>query len=145
MNPKIVPTFLLCLAASTISCTAQREEQAKTPVADEAPAKPQVASPETAPQPEIPVDEMPKVIDARVTYPEEAKKNAQQGIVYIKARIAKDGTVAEAMVDPQHPGSVALLETAALDAVRQWTFTPAKFKGEPVEVWIVVPVNFKLN
>ena len=145
MNRKIVFAFLLCLAFLAVSCTAQREEPPKAPVAEETPARSDVAPPETAPQPEIPVDEMPKVIDARVTYPEEAKKSALEGIVYIKARVAKDGTVAEAMVDPQHPGSVALLETAALDAVRQWTFTPAKFKGEPVDVWIVVPVNFKLK
>jgi periplasmic protein TonB len=147
MNRRAGLAFLLCMGLSTVACTTQKEEAAKTAVPKEAPASPEVASGETTPQPEtsfIPVDEMPKVIDARVTYPEEAKKNGEEGTIYIKARVGKDGTVAEAMVDSQHTGSAAL-ETAALEAVRQWTFTPAKSKGEPVEVWIVVPVKFKLQ
>ncbi len=87
---------------------------------------------------------MPKILSSPVTYPEEAKAKGQQGVVYIKARVGKDGKVAEAALNDRQEG-LPLLETAALDAVKNWTFTPGMAKGEPVEVWIVVPVNFRLQ
>jgi TonB family protein len=38
-----------------------------------------------------------------------------------------------------------VLNKAALDAIRQWTFTPAVSKeGKTVEVWVTIPVKFKL-
>ena len=38
-----------------------------------------------------------------------------------------------------------LLDQAALDAVRQWKYTPTTLNGEPVEVIMTVTVNFTLN
>ena len=32
---------------------------------------------------------------------------------------------------------------AALDAIRTWRFEPARFKGEPVNVYYTLTVNFK--
>lgn len=94
--------------------------------------------------PEIPVDVMPKVIKALVDYPEEARDRGEQGIVRVKALVGKDGRVTEASVDTAQPVSDVLAK-AAVAAVKQWTFEPGKQKGEPVAVWIVVPVNFKLH
>lgn len=94
--------------------------------------------------PMIPIDVMPKVLQSPVQYPEEARSRGEQGIVLVKARIDKNGKVAEAAIDPTQPAS-DVLGKAAVAAVEQWTFEPAKLKGEPVEVWIVVPVNFKLH
>jgi TonB family protein len=37
------------------------------------------------------------------------------------------------------------LDHKALDAVQQWTFLPARLKGLPVPVEIVVEVNFRLD
>jgi len=34
------------------------------------------------------------------------------------------------------------LDAAALDAVRQWTFTPTLLNGQPVDVTITVTVMF---
>jgi RNA polymerase sigma-70 factor (ECF subfamily) len=62
----------------------------------------------------------------------------------VKARIGKDGSVLEAKVGGGESASPAL-EKAALDAVRGWTFTPARAKGQPVETWVVLPVKFKLK
>jgi protein TonB len=41
--------------------------------------------------------------------------------------------------------SVLFLDQAALDAVRQWRFTPTRLNGEPVAVIMTVTVNFRLN
>jgi len=39
----------------------------------------------------------------------------------------------------------ALLDAAALDAVRQWVFTPTTLNGQPVPVIMTVTVNFTLQ
>jgi len=37
-----------------------------------------------------------------------------------------------------------LLDSAAEEAVRKWLFKPALTGGEPVAVWVGVPVKFTL-
>ena len=41
--------------------------------------------------------------------------------------------------------SIPLLDAAALDAVRQWQFTPTTLNGVPVPVIMTVTVNFTLQ
>lgn len=38
--------------------------------------------------------------------------------------------------------SLKYLDVAARDAVLQWVFQPARLQGEPVAVWVEVPVEF---
>jgi protein TonB len=82
-----------------------------------------------------------KVRDVRPVYPQIAQSAKVQGIVIVEAIIARDGTVRDAKV----LRSVPLLDTAALEAVRQWRYTPTLLNGEPVEVIMTVTVNFTLN
>jgi len=74
-------------------------------------------------------------------YPEEAKANGVQGIVIIEAVIAKDGSVGSAKVLRPVP----LLDVAALDAVKQWKYEVTYVDNDPVEVIMVVTVNFTLK
>jgi protein TonB len=74
-------------------------------------------------------------------YPQIAQTAKIQGIVIIEATIGKDGSVKDAKV----LRSQAMLDQAALDAVRQWKFTPTLLNGQPVEVIMTVTVNFTLN
>jgi periplasmic protein TonB len=41
--------------------------------------------------------------------------------------------------------SIPLLDQAALEAVRQWEFTPTLLNGVPVPVIMTVTVNFTLK
>ncbi len=144
MNSRVALGALFCLGVGTLNCTSGKNEPAKSQAPNDAATQPQASSGTESPELLIPVDTMPKILSSPVSYPEEAKEKGQQGIVYIKARIGKDGKVAEAALNDRQQG-LPLLENAALEAVRQWTFTPGMAKGEPVEVWIVVPVNFRLQ
>jgi protein TonB len=129
--------LLGCLSfAAGWSCT--KEPPARDP------ANSGIANEAAVEAPELPIDVMPKVVKASVSYPEEARIRGEEGIVYVKALVGKDGKVTEAVVDPAQPAS-AVLGKAAVEAVGQWSFEPAKAKGEPVAIWIVVPVNFKLH
>jgi protein TonB len=74
-------------------------------------------------------------------YPAIARSAQVSGIVILEAVIAEDGTVRDVKV----LRSVRLLDDAAVDAVRQWRFTPTLLNGEPVPVVMAVTVAFNLN
>ncbi len=74
-------------------------------------------------------------------YPEIAKAARVSGIVIAEAVVAPDGTVSEARIIR----SIALLDEAALTAVRQWRYTPTSLNGRPVPVIMTVTVAFRLD
>lgn len=74
-------------------------------------------------------------------YPPIAQSARVQGIVIIEATIGPGGAVQDAKI----LRSVPLLDQAALDAVRQWQFTPTLLNGVPVPVIMTVTVQFTLQ
>ena len=82
-----------------------------------------------------------KVKDVSPIYPSFAQAARVQGIVILEAIIGPDGSVREARV----LRSIPLLDQAALDAVRQWKFTPTLLSGVPVPVVMTVTVTFTLK
>jgi protein TonB len=82
-----------------------------------------------------------KVKDVKPVYPAIAQSARVQGVVIIEATIGPNGAVQEAKV----LRSIPLLDAAALDAVRQWQFTPTLLNGVPVPVIMTVTVNFTLQ
>jgi periplasmic protein TonB len=72
-----------------------------------------------------------KIADARPIYPEIARI---EGTVVIEASVDSAGRVDHLRV----VRSVPLLDAAALDAVRQWRYTPSVLNGEPVAVLMTV-------
>jgi protein TonB len=77
----------------------------------------------------------------RPMYPTEAKAARIQGVVRLMAIIGKDGTVQKLEVISGDP----LLVGSALEAVRQWVYTPTLLNGEPVDVQTVIDVNYTLS
>ena len=75
------------------------------------------------------------------TYPPIAQSARVQGVVIIEATIGPDGKVQQAKV----LRSIPLLDQAALDAVKQWEFTPTLLNGVPVPVIMTVTVQFTLQ
>jgi protein TonB len=82
-----------------------------------------------------------KVRDVQPKYPPIAQQAGVQGVVIIEATIGVDGRLINAKV----LRSIPLLDQAALDAVRQWEFTPSLLNGVPVPVIMTVTVNFTLT
>ncbi len=81
------------------------------------------------------------VKQARPFYPPLARQARITGTVRLHAVIAKDGSVAQLEVISGHP----LLLQAALDAARQWKYSPTLLFGEPVEVDTTIDVVFTLG
>jgi TonB family protein len=87
-----------------------------------------------------PVKQPTKLKNVAPVYPDIAKEARVQGVVIIDCTIGIDGRV----VDAKILRSIPLLDQAALDAVRQWEFTPTILDGVPVPLIMTVTVNFSL-
>jgi protein TonB len=79
-----------------------------------------------------------KIRDVKPVYPTGVLADQLRGTVIIEATIGTDGKVRSAKV--LH--SVPALDHAALEAVRQWEYTPSLLDGLPVAVVFTVIVNF---
>jgi len=82
-----------------------------------------------------------KVKDVPPVYPPIAQSARVQGVVIIETVIGADGRVQGARI----LRSVPLLDQAALDAVKQWEFTPTLLNGAPVPVIMTTTVQFTLS
>ena len=82
-----------------------------------------------------------KIVDVAPAYPTVAQRAHVEGVVILEAVIDAQGRVASVRV----LRSIALLDEAAVDAVKQWRFTPALLNAEPVPVVMTVTVNFTLQ
>jgi TonB family protein len=76
-------------------------------------------------------------------YPPRAVEFGLTGTVLVRAHVAPDGSTGETRV--WRSSGHALLDAAALAAVRRWAFEPASVGGRRVEAWVEVPVHFRLN
>jgi TonB family protein len=75
-------------------------------------------------------------------YSEEARKARYQGTVVLEAIVQKDGSVQIVRV----VRSLGFgLDEKAIEALRQWKFSPAKQNGVPVPVALNIEVNFNLR
>jgi protein TonB len=82
-----------------------------------------------------------KTKDVLPAYPSIARAAHVEGVVIIEATIDAAGKVREARI----LRSIPLLDAAALDAVRQWEYTPSRLNGNPVAVVLTVTVRFRLQ
>ncbi len=76
-------------------------------------------------------------------YPAAARRNGEEGTVLLRVLVGRDGMPQKVEVD-QSSRSRAL-DRAALDAVKDWRFVPARRGVENVEAWVRVPVSFRLE
>jgi len=82
-----------------------------------------------------------KTNDARPVYPDVARQARVEGTVVMEAVLDPSGRVTQLRVIQ----SVPLLDRAALDAVRQWRYTPSMYGGRPVSVLMTITMQFKLQ
>lgn len=84
------------------------------------------------------IKEPMKIRDVKPIYPPDALAADVQGVVIMEAIIGPTGDVTDVKV----LRSIAMLDQAAVDAVRQWRFTPTLLNGVPASVIMTVTVNF---
>ena len=86
----------------------------------------------------------PKYLENRQPqYPEMARRRGYEGEVLLNVLVAANGSVADISV--KHSSGHAVLDKAAMEAVRQWLFVAATISGQPVTIWVEVPIIFQLK
>jgi len=81
------------------------------------------------------------ILKVTPVYPSIAKAARVQGVVVLQANISKTGSIENlhVVIGP------AMLQQAALDAVKSWRYKPYLLNNEPVEVETTVDVQFTLD
>ena len=76
-------------------------------------------------------------------YPRMARQHDMQGVVIVAVLVREDGTVGEAGI--RQGSGHAVLDQAAVEAVRNWRFAPATRGGQPVSARVEIPITFRLT
>lgn len=156
-RPVQKPVRLPRRATQPVSSPVQAAAPAETAAPAELPAPApspmsQIAAPATTPAtvPAAALAEPPVVTDARFrrpprppAYPPRALALEQEGISVIRALIDTDGSSREVRL--WRSSGFALLDQAALAAVRDWAFEAARRGEQPVLAWVEVPVRFEIR
>jgi TonB family protein len=90
----------------------------------------------------VDVDKEPVVIAKKEpVYPALALKAGMEGKVWVKIWVDKKGTPHEVVI---MKSDAEIFNGPALEAARQFRFTPAYIKDKPVDVWVSVPFKFRI-
>lgn len=118
-----------------------------------APPAPVVAAPAPAPAPPAPPAPAPVVIppssdadylsNPKPAYPSLSKRMGEQGRVLVRAFVDTKGMPSR--VEVARSSGFERLDKTAVDTVLRWRFVPGKRGGEPVAMWVEVPIVFELN
>ncbi len=122
-----------------------REEKAPPSASEVATVRPAPA-PEAAPAPAKvtpPRSDAAYLQNPQPRYPMSARRRGEQGTVVLKVLVTAEGQAGSVSVQSSS-GSPAL-DQAALEAVKNWKFVPARQGTQPVEGWHLVPIVFKLE
>lgn len=77
------------------------------------------------------------------SYPASARRRGIEGTVTIAARVGAGGEAKELKLAASSGDSA--LDSAAMEAVRDWRFVPARRGEQAVESWVRIPVVFRFN
>lgn len=139
----------------TLATPAPKATQAAAPLRQTAP--PESATATTNPPPATPGDH-PPALAARVVpprfdaaylhnpppvYPLSARRRGDQGTVIVRAEVSTDGRCLR--VEIERSSGHSRLDRAALAAIRQWRFTPARRGEQTVAAWVAIPIDFRLD
>jgi TonB family protein len=85
----------------------------------------------------------PEELDRAIPrYPAAARRAGVQGPVVIRGIVRRDGTIDNLEIIKDLPYG---LGEEARRAVNRWRFRPATYRGEPIDVYYTVTVNFRLQ
>jgi protein TonB len=84
---------------------------------------------------------MPAKDNVPPPYPEVARAGGQTDTVILKVVILANGKVGEVQV----MRGAEPFASAAVTAVKKWTYEPAKYKGQPITVYRIIRIPFKLT
>jgi protein TonB len=77
-------------------------------------------------------------------YPPSVRRAGGEGTVYVQVLVLENGRVGDARIQTSS-GHPKLDEAVVAEAKRSWRFTPGTEDGKAVQMWVTVPIVFKLT
>lgn len=78
----------------------------------------------------------------RPEYPEDARRAGREGRVLLRVLVDDQGRSQQ--VEINRSSGSDLLDRAAVDAIKNWRFYPARYGDRAIESWIKIPIEFAL-
>ncbi|MBA1200591.1 energy transducer TonB [Pseudomonas capeferrum] len=113
---------------------------------EQPPAPPQPVAPPAppAPKPITPASASAGYLhNPAPQYPSLALRRGWEGTVLLRVHVLASGKPSEIQI--QKSSGRTQLDEAALNAVKRWSFAPAKQGNDPIDGWVSVPIDFKLK
>ena len=76
-------------------------------------------------------------------YPRMLLRRGVEGSVLVRAQVLDDGRCSE--VQLKESSGFDLFDRAALSAVKDWQFVPARKGDQTVVAWVDVPIDFRIS
>lgn len=76
-------------------------------------------------------------------YPPQSRRNREEGTVVLEVLVKADGSLGELRLKTS--SGYNRLDDAALKAVKNWHFVPAKRGNDAIDFWYELPIEFSLN
>lgn len=76
-------------------------------------------------------------------YPAIAREKGWQGTTLLKVQVLKNGLVGS--LEILRSSGFSVLDQSALKGVKEWKFIPAQKDGQPTEMFVQIPITFKLE
>lgn len=121
---------------------AQPEQVAPVPVAETAKAPPK-SEPVIEDKIEPPRFGVSYLSNPAPEYPSMSRRLGEEGRVLMKVLVSAEGAAADVQIETSSGSS--RLDRAAVNAVKQWRFIPAKKNNQPLSAYVLVPISFALN
>ncbi|MCZ6775125.1 MAG: TonB family protein [Ignavibacteria bacterium] len=97
---------------------------------------------DTPPADFVPVEKQPQIVKkVKPVYPDLAMRAGLEGKVWVKIWVDKEGKVREVRI---LKSDAEIFDEPAIEAAKQFIFTPAYMNKGPVSVWVSVPFKFQL-
>ena len=117
---------------------------ASEPARDAVAAKVVRAAPAAAPKPISPPHfDAAYLHNPAPQYPLESRRLREQGSVLLRVEVSGEGSTLQVLIE--HTSGWPLLDRAAISAVKRWRFVPARSGNDPVDAWVLVPIEFDLR
>jgi len=76
-------------------------------------------------------------------YPAQARQNGWEGTTILRVEVLADGVTGR--IEVVQSSGYRILDEAAIAAVREARFQPARLEGVAIVSWVEVPITFRLN
>jgi protein TonB len=79
----------------------------------------------------------------RPEYPDNARRQGREGRVLLRVLVDDQGFSKQ--VEVNRSSGSDTLDRAAAEAIKRWRFYPARYGDKPIESWLRVPIEFRLD